>query len=145
MTHLNQKAKLLGIALATLLAVLASSPVVARDNPSDHPIRILKARVQNDQARGGNSARGNLTIWMQNSANVTVDGIEVEVELYNNRKRKVETLRRKVDSLDSGEKKVVTFRWDVVAEDDVTPRFFVEYNSRGTQKTRFEGETPSWN
>jgi hypothetical protein len=113
----------------------------------EHPLRVLKARYQNDNLRGSanTSARGNLTIWLQNITSVVVDGIDIEVELYNGNKRKVDTLKRNVDKLDPGEKKVLTFRWDVVAEDEVKPRFFIEYNARGNQKERFEGDTPTWN
>lgn len=140
----NLKAAI-GFGIVALLCLAASLPVSAKDNPSDHPIRVLKARYQNDGARGsGSSARGNLTIWLQNAADATVDGVEIEVELYNDRGRKVETLRRKIEDLGAGAKKVVTFRWDVVAESHVKPRFYVEYNRRGTQKGRFEGESPNW-
>lgn len=146
MKRIMKHGKTLGLVLALFAVLTAVLPAQAdNNNPSDHPIKILKARYQNDRSRATTSARGNLTIWMQNAADVTVDGVEVEVELYNDRDRKVETLRKKVDTLNAGEKKVITFRWDVVAESSVKPRFYVEYNSRGTQKTRFEGDTPNWN
>ncbi len=135
------------LALTLCLALSAVQPVSAegKEFKGDHPLRVLKARAQNDNLRGGGStARGNLTIWLQNITSVVVDGVEIEVELYNNNKRRVETLKRTIDKLEPGEKKVITFRWDVVAEDHVTPRFFVSYNSRGNQKTKFEGDSPSW-
>ena len=75
---------------------------------------------------------------------MVVDGVEIEVELYNDSKRKVETLKRTIDKLEPGQKQVITFRWDVVAEDNVKPKFFVSYNARGSQKARFEGDSPSW-
>jgi hypothetical protein len=138
--------KYLGIALVSALVALLTHPILAKDNPSDHPIRVIKARYQNDNSRGGaTSARGNLTVWLKNVAEVTVDGVEIEVDLYNDRGRKVETLRKEVKDLGPGEKRVTTFRWDVVAENEVKPRFYIEYKSRGTQKTRFEGDPPSWN
>jgi len=137
--------KFLGVAFVLAFSVLLSYPTLAKDSISDHPIRILKARYQNDASRGGAaSTRGNLTIWLQNQVDVTVDGVEIEVELYNDRNRKVETLRKKVEDLGPSEKKVVTFRWDVIAETSVKPKFFVEYNFRGNQKARFEGESPNW-
>lgn len=144
-SHVHNLKIFLGFGLIALICLAASLPAAAKDNPADHPLRILKARYQNDTNRGsGMSARGNLTVWLQNSADATVDGVEIEVELYNDRGRKVETLRKKVEDLGPGEKKVVTFRWDVVAENNVKPRFYVEYNRRGTQKARFEGESPNW-
>ena len=140
----NRNKTLSTVVLLSLLCLAVALPSLARDNPADHPIRILKARYSNDSSRSMGSAKGNMTIWMQNSVNVTVDGIEIEVELYNDRGRKVETLRKKVKDLNPGEKKVLTFRWDVVAEDTVKPRFYVEYNRRGNQKARFEGDSPNW-
>lgn len=137
---------LIGLGLMAVVLLAVSLPASAKDNPSDHPIRVLKARYQDDTTHGGGmSARGSLTIWLQNAADLTVDGIEIEVDLYNDRGRKVETLHKKVEDLNGGAKKVVTFRWDVVAEDHVKPRFFVEYNVRGNQKARFEGDSPNWN
>ena len=135
------------VALCLALAFVGGVNADEKEYTGDHPIRVLPARYQNDNVRGGAavSARGNLTIWLQNPTSVIVDGIEIEVELYNRSKRKVETLKRSLEKLDPGEKKVLTFRWDVMAEDEVTPRFFIAYNSRGTQKTRFEGDTPTWN
>jgi len=139
------KGQVWGFLLTVAVAAVLAYPALANDNPADHPLRILKARYQNDSTRGAAaSAKGNLTIWMQNSVGVAVDGIEIEVELYNDRKRKVETLRRDIGLLEAGEKKIITFRWDVIAEDSVKPRFFVEYNRRGNQKARFEGDSPNW-
>jgi hypothetical protein len=141
----NVPRKIWGVLLAAAIAALMAFPATADNNPANHPIRVLKARYQNDQSTSGmSSSRGNLTIWLQNGADVAVDGVEVEVELYNDRNRKVETLRKSVDTLEAGEKKIVTFRWDIIAERTIKPRFYVEYNARGTQKARFEGDSPSW-
>lgn len=136
---------LLALTLCFMLSAVQQASAEGKEFKGDHPLRVLKARAQNDNLRGGSSsARGNLTIWLQNITSVVVDGVEIEVELYNDSKRKVETLKRTIDKLEAGEKKVVTFRWDVVAEDHVKPRFFVSYNSRGNQKSKFEGDSPSW-
>jgi hypothetical protein len=134
---------------ALCFALFAMVGVRAEDSgkefKGEHPLRVLKARAQNDAIRGNAaSARGSLTIWLQNPTSVVVDGISIDVDLYNNNKRKVDSLHRDIDKLEPGEKKVITFRWDVVAETEVKPRFFIEYNARGSQKERFEGDSPSW-
>lgn len=145
MNLLFSKTKLLAIVTTAVIALLATLPAAARDNPADHPIKVLKARYQNDHSRGNSmSARGTMTVWMQNAADLPVDGIVIEVDLYNNRRRKVETLKREVEMLEPGQKRVITFSWDVLAEREVKPRFFIEYYSRGKQKTRFEGDSPNW-
>ncbi len=133
----------IGLALSLIVSLLLPASA-EKDYSGDHPLRVLKARKQGDQARSSaGSAKGNLTIWLQNPTSVVVDGVEVEVELYNDNRRKVDTLRRKLDDFQPGEKRVVTFRWDVLAERYVEPRFFIEYNARGAQKARFEGESPT--
>lgn len=134
------------LAVAFLLSALIGASAQDKEFKGEHPLRVLKARAQNDSVRGGSSvsARGTLTVWVQNYTSVVVDGVEMEVELYNDNRRKVDTIKRNIDKLEPGEKKVITFRWDVVAEDNVKPRFFIEYNARGNQKARFEGDTPTW-
>ena len=145
---LTQPLRTLGfaaLAFCLILGTVSAAVAEGKEFKGDHPLRVLKARAQNDNLRTGTaSARGSLTIWLQNITSVVVDGVEVEVELYNDSKRKVETLKRNVDKLEPGQKQVLTFRWDVVAEDNVKPRFFISYNSRGSQKARFEGDSPSW-
>lgn len=134
------------LAVCFVLSALVAVQADDKEFSGEHPLRVLKARAQRDNVRGGAvaSSKGNLTIWLQNYTSVIVDGIEVEVELYNRSRRKVETLKRVIDKMEPGEKKVITFRWDVIAEDDLTARFFISYNSRGNQKARFEGDSPSW-
>ena len=133
----------IGLVLASLVAVSLATPAAA-DSDVDHPIKVLKARYQSNGGGGLGSSKGTMTIWLKNLVGVTVDGIEIEVELYNDRRRKVETLKKKIGELGAGEKKVVTFTWDVLAEKIEKPRFFIEYNARGNQKSRFEGDSPNW-
>ncbi len=147
MMKFTKALKALTAVLAVTCATVAFSQSASaeKDFTGDHPIRVLKARYESDNARGGGaSAKGNITIWLQNATSVIVDGVDVEVDLYNDNKRKVDTLKRSIEPLEAGEKRVLTFRWDVIAEREVTPRFFIEYNSRGNQKTRFEGRPPTW-
>lgn len=136
---------LLALAVCLAVSTMTAASAEEKEFKGDHPIRVLKARAQNDNLRSGAaSARGNLTVWLQNITSVVVDGVEIEVELYNDSRRKVETLKRDIDKLEPGQKQVITFRWDVVAEENVKPRFFISYNARGNQKAKFEGDTPSW-
>ena len=134
-------------AVCMTLAFVAGASAEDKEFTGTHPLKILKARYQSENSNGSAaaSARGNLTVWIQNVTSVIVDGVDIDVELYNNRKRKVDTLKRNVDKLEPGEKKVLTFRWDVPGEEELSPRFFVEYNARGNQKERFEGDSPTWN
>ncbi len=132
---------------AALMSITLSSLATAQDDApaAGHPIRVMKARYENDRSRGGASARGSCTVWLQNRAEVSVDGIEIELELYNDSRRKVETLKREIELLTAGEKKVLVFKWDIPGESEVRrPRIFLSYNSRGRQKTRFEGDPPTW-
>lgn len=137
------KTNWLVIALTLMVATLMGQPAAANDNPSDHPIRILKAKIDVDSRGGFNKGgRASMSIWMKNAAEVTVDGITITVELYDDRRRKVNTLTRDIEPLDAGEKRIVTFEWDEFEE--VKPRYYVEYYSRGKQKAKFEGDDPDY-
>lgn len=111
----------------------------------EHPIKILKARYENNGARSSlGAARGKCTVWMQNVTDVLVDGVKLEIVLYNRHNRKVETLTRDIGELEPGEKLIKSVDWDVVAEDTVKPRIWVYYNGGGDEPTKFEGEPPVW-
>jgi hypothetical protein len=146
MKNLSSRTSWLAIALTLAVVTLLGQPAVAKkgDGPGNHPIRILKAKVDNDSRGGGfnQGGRASLSIWLKNAAEVTVDGIVVTVDLYDDRRRKVNTLTREIDPLDAGEKKIITFEWDEFEE--VKPRYYVEYYSRGKQKTKFEGDRPDY-
>ncbi|MFA5506996.1 MAG: hypothetical protein WC314_18755 [Vulcanimicrobiota bacterium] len=143
MKFLSYGTGLLSIVLTLLAAVLLGQPAIARDNPSDHPIKVLKAKIDGQSRGFDRGGRGTLSIWLKNAAEVTVDGIVVSVDLYDNRRRKINTLTKEVEPLAGGEKTIVVVKWDEFEE--VKPRFYIEYFSRGNQKTKFEGDTPSWN
>lgn len=144
MNLLRLKSGWLTLAVTLMVAVLMGQPTIAKDNPSDHPIRVLKAKVDTENRGGFNKGgRATLSIWLKNAAEVTVDGLAVTVDLYDNRRRKINTLTRELEPLDAGEKRIVVMEWDELEE--VKPRFYIEYYARGKQKNKFEGETPSWN
>lgn len=133
------------LALAVMSVALSGVGSAADEPEGGHPIKVMKARYTNDRSRGGSSAKGNCTVWLKNKAEVSVDGIEVEVELYNDSRRKVETLKREIEVLTSGEKKVLTFKWDIPGESTIRrPKIYLSYHSRGRQKTRFHSEPPTW-
>jgi hypothetical protein len=142
MNNFSSRTGWLAVALTIMIAALVGQPAVAKDD-TNHPLRILKAKVDTDGRSGFNpGGRGSLSIWIKNAADVTVDGITVTVELYNDRRRKMNTLTKDIDALDAGEKRIVTFEWDEFEE--VKPKYFVEYYSRGKQKTKFEGDQPDY-
>lgn len=147
MKILNFKRTWVGGFLAIALMTLALGSLAAAQNEpaGGHPIKVMKARYVSDRDRGGSSARGNCTVWIKNKADVSVDGIVVEVEIYNDSRRKIETVKREVELLTSGEKKVLTFKWDIPGESEIRrPKIFLSYRTRGTQVTRFHSEPPTW-
>ena len=129
-----------------IAAVALSLSTLGTAAPKEnHPIKVLKARVQNQDGRGDfGTARGNVTVWIQNVTDVAVDGVKMEVELFNDSRRKVETLKRDIGELEPGKKKVLTFEWDVIAERQVKPRIWVEYNAGRKKPVRFKGDPPVW-
>lgn len=140
------KTWLLGLLMVTGLFLAVTGMSTAQEPAGGHPLYVMKARYVSERGTSAlASARGNCTVWLRNKEEVTVDGIEIELHLYNDRRRQVETLKREIGALTAGEKKVVTFRWDIPGEDEVErPRIWLSYNARGTQKARFEAEPPTW-
>lgn len=135
------------VVFATLVALATFALTLTgwSEDKIDHPLKVLKAKMNNDAGRSSiMSSRGSMTVWLQNLADVPVDGVKMEVILYNDRNRPVETLTREIGELDAGKKEVLTFKWDVLAERSVKPRIFVYYNGGEPEPTKFEGEPPVW-
>ncbi|MBI3925278.1 MAG: hypothetical protein HY319_07055 [Armatimonadetes bacterium] len=135
--------------MALTVLCLALAPVWARDegkkeDPGPHPIRVLKAKIDTAR-RGVGSSRGSITIWLHNSAEVIVDGVKVEVELYTPQGRLIDTLSEEVGEIDPGTKKWVDLDWDLAGEEvPMKPKIWVYYNGGGTKPTKFVGEPPVW-
>lgn len=141
------KTSSLSTILKTLLCLAAVTVLVLPTQAKDserHPIKLLKARMQASGRGSMGASKGNVTVWLQNVAGVTVDGVKVEVELYNDNRRLLDTLEKDVGEMTAGKKKVLTFKWDVISDDRIKPRIFVSYNAGRKKPVRFEGDTPTW-
>lgn len=137
---------------ACLLAVLMTfglSLVVAADDDEpalEHPLRVLKARYEANSGRSGiGYVKGRCTVWVQNVTDVLVDGVKIEVVLYNKHNRKIDSQTKDIGEMEPGKKLVTNFDYDVMADDNVKPRIWVYYNGGGDEPTKFEGEPPVWN
>ncbi len=133
----------LKVLLCFAVVALTLTPIQAKDN-ENHPIKLLKARVQNNSRSTMGSNRGNVTVWLQNVAGVSVDGVKVEVELYSDNRRLLDTLEKEVGEMSAGKKQVLTFKWDLISDDRIKPRIFVSYNAGRKKPIRFEGDSPTW-
>ena len=133
------------LTICLLLALVI--PVAAakkKSDPGPHPLKVLKAKVN---ARSGNmnSAIGDMTVWVQNTSDVLVDKVRVELELYGDNGRMVEKKVKEVGNMEPGAKHYIDFRWDVIGEKNVTFNIWIYYNG-GLQDrlTQFNGEPPVW-
>lgn len=134
--------------LPLLLAVALLAPLRAdeKDNaPEDgkHPIAVLKGVFSND-LDGFNAIRGDCTIWLKNLSDVTVDGVRMELELYNQSGKKVETLKKEIGEMEAGAKRYIPFEWEVYGATSLKPRVWIYYNAGGEVPVKFEGNPPVW-
>ena len=129
--------------LCFAVLALTLAPTQAKESER-HPIKVLKARMQNNSRGSMGSNKGNVTVWLQNVAGVAVDGVKVEIELYSDSRRLLDTLEKEVGEMTAGKKKVLTFKWDLITDDRIKPRIFVSYNGGRKKPVRFEGDTPTW-
>ncbi len=111
-----------------------------------HPIAVLKGVFAADNGMSGPGAmKGEATLWVKNMSDVTVDGVVIDLELYNgNNGRKVETVTRKVGEMAAGDKKYILFKWEVYGAQTLKPRVWVYYNGGGEDPVKFDGEPPIW-
>lgn len=134
--------------LVCLLGIGISIPVNGARRKSDkgpHPLKILKV-VQDGSSRSTmNGCNGRYHIWLQNVTDVAVDKVEIQMEIYSTNGRLVDTIKKEVGTLDSGNKNMAEVRYDVIGEASIRPRFWVLYNAGKDQPAQFEITGTSWN
>lgn len=135
------------VKLCLLLALLLVFPALAakrKSDPGPHPLKVLKAKV-NARSGGMNNSQGEMTVWVQNTSDVMVDKVRVEVELYDDNKRMVEKKVKELGDVEPGVKNYIDFRWDIMGERNVTWKIWIYYNGGLSDRlTQFEGEPPVW-
>jgi hypothetical protein len=133
--------------LCLLLAAILVFPALAarrKSDPGPHPLKVLKAKVNARQGTNNNSV-GDMTVWVQNTTDVLVDKVRVELELYDDGKRLVEKKVKELGDVEPGVKNYIDFRWDIIGERNVTFKIWIYYNGGLTDRlTQFEGEPPVW-
>ncbi|MEW6281928.1 MAG: FxLYD domain-containing protein [Candidatus Eremiobacterota bacterium] len=131
---------------ALMLALLVVAGAQAGDDGKDknkHPLLVLKGTFSSDNG-GFGAMRGDATIWLKNISDVAVDGVKVEMELFNQNGRKVHKMTRDIGELPAGDKKFIDFEWEVYGVTSLKPRVWVYYNGGGEEPVKFEGEPPIW-
>lgn len=110
-----------------------------------HPLAVLKGVFQADEGASIGAQKGEATLWIKNMSDVTVDGVKIDLVLYNgNNGRKVETVTKKIGEMTAGDKKTVVFKWDIYGQMSLKPRVWVYYNGGGEELEKFDGEPPIW-
>ena len=137
----------LALLCAAILAVFVVPAGAARrkSEKGPHPLKILKVVQDIGNQSNMNGAVGRYHVWMQNTTDVAVDKVVVEMELYSESGRKVETIKKDVGEISSGAKSMVEFKYNVIGERTVKPRFWVLYNAGKEAPVQFEIDGPSWN
>ncbi|GMU56027.1 MAG: hypothetical protein AMXMBFR33_51730 [Candidatus Xenobia bacterium] len=140
---------LLALSCAFLVALVA---LAARADDDDkklkgkHPLAVLKGVINSDNGTTLGAMRGDATIWLKNVSDVAVDGVKVEMVIYNgNNGRKLETLTKDIGELNAGDKKYLNFKWEIYGATTIKPKVWVYYNGGGEEPVKFDGEPPVWN
>lgn len=131
-------------ALLTLaLPGIAKAP--RKSDPGPHPIKILKVMQDSSSRETMNGTEGRWHIWMQNTTDVDVDKVALEVDFYNPSGRLVETVKKDIGTLESGHKNMAEVKYDIIGEHHLKPRIWVLYNGGGEKPTQFEVQGATWN
>jgi hypothetical protein len=137
------------IATLTLLAAgLLLGPAEAARRKSDkgpHPLKILKVVQDGTSTMSMNGCSGRYHVWMQNTTDVAVDKVEIEMEVYSKSGRLEDTIKKDLGTVEAGQKTFADLRYNIVGETTVKPRFWVKYNAGKEKLTEFEIDGPSWN
>lgn len=140
------------LALCCALLIATAALIARADDDDDglkwkgkHPLAVLKGVFQADDNSSLGAMKGEATLWVKNMSDVTVDGVVLELELYNgNNGRKLETLTKKVGEMPAGDKKYIQFKWEVFGATTIKPKVWVYYNGGGEDPVKFNGEPPVW-
>lgn len=135
------------IVLGLLALGLVLTPAEARrkSQPGPHPIKVLKIVQDGASQQTMNGAKGRYHVWLQNTTDVAVDKVQLEMELYNNSGRVIEKVTKEIGTLESGAKNMAELKYNVVGERTVKPRFWLMYNAGKEKPAEFEIDGPSWN
>lgn len=115
-----------------------------KSDPGPHPIKVLKIVQDGASRQGMNGCDGRYSIWVQNTTDVAVDKVKIEMELYSRSGRIVETVSKEIGDVEAGHKKISELKYNIVGEQSVKPRFWIMYNSGKEALTQFEADS-NWN
>lgn len=133
------------VLLASALLIVPASAKRRKSDPGPHPLKILKVVQDGSSHTTMNGTAGRYHLWMQNTTDVAVDKVEVEMELYSKTGRLEDTIKKEVGNVDAGQKTFVELKYNIIGEQTIKPRFWVKYNAGKEALTQFEIDGPAWN
>jgi hypothetical protein len=116
-----------------------------KSDPGPHPLKVLKIVQDGSSSQNMNGTSGRYHVWMQNTTDVAVDKVELQMELWTKTGRLEDTIKKEVGTVESGAKSLVELKYNVVGETNLKPRFWVLYNGGKEAPVQFEVDGPSWN
>jgi hypothetical protein len=136
--------------LTLLVAAMAPLAYSVSENrgsdPGPHPLKVLKVVREINQGEAGmGQTRGTMEIWLQNSADVDVDKVKMEVEIFTRDGRFLDKVKKDIGVIKAGSKSYQTVRWSVIGnEQSVKQKIWLFYNGGKEKLTQFEAEPPTW-
>jgi hypothetical protein len=139
-----QTLAVLSLSLMALVAPsIAEKPRKA--DPGPHPIKVLKVTQDSGSRETMSGTEGRYHVWLQNTTDVAVDKVALELEFYSRSGRKVETVRKEIGVLESGNKNMAEVKYEILGERSVRPRVWVMYNAGKENPAQFEVTGAQWN
>lgn len=139
--------QLLTVSLLSMAVLVGPSTAAKprRGDPGPHPIKVLKVTQDSGSRETMAGTQGKYHVWLQNTTDVAVDKVALELEFYSRSGRIVETVRKEIGVLESGNKNMAEVRYDILGERSVKPRVWVMYNAGKEQPAQFEVTGAQWN
>ena len=134
--------------LTLLVAATLLGPAQAKRRKSDpgpHPLKILKVVQDGSSHATMAGCSGRYHIWMQNTTDVDVDKVSIEMELFSPSGRLEDTIKQDLGTIAAGQKSFADLKYNIIGETTLKPRFWVKYNAGKEQLTQFEIDGPSQN
>lgn len=136
---------LLGLSAAAALMLTPAEAARRKSDPGPHPLKVLKVVQDGSSQQTMNGSFGRYHVWLQNTTDVAVDKVQIEMELYSRSGRLEDTVKKDIGTVEPGAKSTIELKYNVIGEQSLKPRFWVFYNAGKEKPIQFEIDGPSWN
>ncbi|MBQ7567848.1 hypothetical protein IJT17_03495 [bacterium] len=135
--------------LAVLFIGLWASSVCWADEGSPkkgkvkHPLSVLHAALDKEYGDGLNNVKYRCTIWLRNISHNDVDGVKCRLLVRDGAKKYYEETKE-IETIASGKRIFVNYKWEDRIELRVTPEIWITYKNSDGEEVEFQAISPTW-